>query len=261
MKFLLLTGILILKFTFSFSQLSFGGVEGLKDTSNFPELRKKIEYQNIFIKIDSNQVSAYFERAALEYQLGNYQTCVSEQNEILRRFPEYATDAYTNRGMCYCLLKNYTFALIDLNKAKTLNLTDAKGFLNLAFAYSEQKEYKLAILYLDTAIYLKPRYAKAFANRAYAREKIEDYSEAIEDYNRALEIQPYYPEVFFNRGFAKFKLNKFDDAIADYNTALQMLPKLSASYDFYMYRGMAYEKKGDLSNSKLDYDKAGALKR
>ena len=260
MKTLLLTSIFLLKFTLSFSQLSFEGVEGLKDTSNFPELRDKIIFQTFFIKVDSNDVSAYFARAALEYQLGNYQTCISEQNEILRRFPNYAADAYANRGMCYCFLKNHTLALNDLHKAKMLSPTVAKSFLNLAFAYAGQKEYKPAILYLDTAIYLKPGYAKAFANRAYAKEQLENYVEAIKDYNKALEIQPYYPEVYFNRGYSRFKLNKFDDAIADYNKALQMLPKLSTSYDFYLYRGMAYEKKGDLVNSKLDYSQAEKLK-
>ena len=56
MKTLLLTSIFLLKFTLSFSQLSFEGVEGLKDTSNFPELRDKIIFQTFFIKVDSNDV-------------------------------------------------------------------------------------------------------------------------------------------------------------------------------------------------------------
>jgi tetratricopeptide (TPR) repeat protein len=260
MKTLQLLTILLFNCTLSFSQLSFDGAEGLKDTSNFSALRGKIKSQTMFIKFDTTDVSAYFARAASYYQLGNYETCISEQNDILRRFPDYAADVYTNRGMCYSFLKNYTLALSDLHKAKLLSPTDAKVFLNLAFAYTAKKEYTLAIVHLDTAINLRPDYAKAFANRGYAKKELKNYVEAINDFNKALEIQPNYAEVYFNRGYAHFKLNKFDAAIADFNAALQSLPMLSTSYDFYMYRGIAYEKKGDLVNSKMDYDKAAKLK-
>jgi tetratricopeptide (TPR) repeat protein len=260
MKTLQLITVLLLKFTLCFSQLSFDGVEGLKDTSHFAELRGKIKSQTIFIKFDTTDASAYFARAATYYQLGNYQTCISEQNDILRRFPNYASDVYCNRGMCHYFLKNYTLALADLHKAKILSPTDPKLFLNVAFVYTAKKEYKLAILHLDTAIYLKPDYAKAFANRGYAKKELGNYAQAIIDYNKALEIMPNYAEVNFNRGYANFKLNKFDDAIADFNAALKSMPMLSSSYDFFMYRGMAYEKKGNLVNSKIDYDKAAKLK-
>jgi tetratricopeptide (TPR) repeat protein len=251
MKPLQLIPVLLFNCTLCFAQLSFDGAEGLKDTSNFSVLRGKIKSQTMFIKFDTADVSAYFARAASYYQLGNYETCISEQNDILRRFPDYAADVYTNRGMCYSFLKNYTLALIDLNKVKLLSPTDVKVFLNLAFVYTAKKDYTLAILHLDTAIYLRPDYAKAFANRAYAKKEIENYVEAITDYNKALEIQPNYVEVNYNRGYAYLKLNKFDDAIADFKAALKILPMLSTSYDFYMYRGMAYEKKGDLINAGL----------
>jgi tetratricopeptide (TPR) repeat protein len=261
MKALQIITVLLFKCTFCFSQISFDGIEGLKDTSNFPLLRGKIKSQTIFIKFDTTDVSNYFARAASYYQLGDYQTCITEQNEVLRRFPDYASDVYCNRGMCYSLLKNYSSALIDLNKAKILSPADAMIFLNVAFVYTSKKEYKIAVLYLDTAISLRPDYAKAFANRGYAKKQLENYAQAIDDYNSALEIEPNYPEVYFNRGYANCKLNKFDNAIADFNAALKTLPILSTSYDFYMYRGMAYEKKGDLVNSKIDYEKAVKLKR
>ena len=56
-------------------------------------------------------------------------------------------------------------------------------------------------------------------------------------------------------------LNKPDEAIADYNKALEIFPPFSLSPDFYLYRSRAYEKKGDLVNSKLDQDIADQLKK
>jgi tetratricopeptide (TPR) repeat protein len=261
MKSIIIIGFLFLKYNFSFCQIPFGGVEGLKDTSNFRELRSQLKIQSLAIEFDSTYVPAYFKRAALNYQLGNYETCIREQNEIIKRFPDYIKDAYTNRGMCYCFLKKYTQALADLNKARQLSPQDAMSYLNLAFAKSGMQEYQLAIFDLDTAIALRPDYAKAFANRGFAKEQLKKYKEALEDYNKALEIQPNYPEVYFNRGFVNFMMNKPDEAIADYNKASEIYPDFLLSYDFYLYRSRAYEKKGDLVNSKLDLDIANQLKK
>jgi tetratricopeptide (TPR) repeat protein len=110
--------LLILTNTFCFSQLLYNDVEGIKDTSNFPELRIEIKIQNTFIKVDSNDVSAYFAREALYYKLGDYETCLTEQDKILKRFPKYSTDVYNNRGMCYGFLNQFELALKNLNKAK-----------------------------------------------------------------------------------------------------------------------------------------------
>lgn len=261
MKTIIITGLLFLAYNSSFSQVPFGGIEGLKDTSNFRELRSQRKVQALAIEFDSTYVPAYFKRAAIEYQLGNYETCIRFQNDIMKRFPDYIKDAYTNRGMCYCFLKKYDQALADLNKARQLEPENATNYLNLAFAKSGMQEYQPAIFYLDTAIALRPGYAKAFANRAYAKEQLKKYKEAIEDYNKALQIQPNYPEVYFNRGYVKFMMDKPDEAIADYNKALEIFPTFALSPDFYLYRSKAYEKKGDFANSKLDLEIAEELKK
>ncbi|MEO8769898.1 MAG: tetratricopeptide repeat protein [Ferruginibacter sp.] len=261
MKQFIFLSYLFFHFNVGFSQVLFGGIEGLKDTSNYPGLRRDIDLQNFSIKMDSTYVPAYFKRAASEYQLGNYETCIGLQNEILQRFPDYAADAYTNRGMSYCFLKKYKLALNDLNTAKRLTPDNAMSYLNLAFAKSAIQEYKSAILDLDTAIMLRPSYAKAFANRAFAKAHLEKYAEGIEDYNKALEIQPDYPEVYFNRGYAKLKLNRYDEAIADFNKAIEIYPLFSSSYEFYLNRSLAYEKKGDQVHSRLDHEMAEKLKR
>jgi tetratricopeptide (TPR) repeat protein len=261
MKSIIIIGFLFLKFNFSFSQIPFGGIEGIKDTSTFRDLRSQLKIQSLAIEFDSTYVAAYFKHAAIQYQLGNYEICIREQNDIIKRFPDYIKDAYSNRGMCYCFLKKYDKALDDLNKARQLSPEDPMSYLNLAFAKSCMQEYQLAIYDLDTAITLRPDYAKAFANRGFAKEQLKKYKEAIEDYNKALEIEPDYPEVYFNRGYVKYNLNKPDEAIADYNKALEIFPYFSLSYAFYLYRSMAYEQKGDLVNAKLDHDVADELKK
>ncbi|MBL7713603.1 MAG: tetratricopeptide repeat protein [Chitinophagaceae bacterium] len=231
-----------------------------KDTSFFPAIRNEIEVQNIFLNLDSDDVAAYFKRALLYYQLGEFNTCVSEQNKILKRFPQHASDAYSNRGMCYCDLKQYSLALEDLTRAKALAPDDPMSYLNLAYAKAEIKDYKGSIAHLDTAILLNPGYAKAYVNRGVAKGESKDYEGAIKDLDKALEIDPYYMEAYLNRAYDHFHANHFDLAIADFNKALALQPLLHCS-GFYWNRAKAFEKKGDIMNAKLDYDLAKSLER
>ena len=229
-----------------------------QDTSNYLALRIRLDIQKVFIKVDSNDFRAYFEHAALRYQLGEYDQCIQEMNVILKRFPDHADDAYNNRGMCYVFQKKYDLAFSDFLKGRQLKPSDAMGYLNIAFLKTTMEDYKSAIAYLDTAILIRPDYAKAYANRAFAKDQEEKFAEAIADDNAALELQPNYPEVYFNRGYAEFNLNMFDKAIADYNKALQQSLLIENTY-FYQQRALAYEKKGDQKNAKLDFDKAATL--
>lgn len=212
----------------------------------------------MYIKIDSTDVSAYFRRASLKYQVTDFSGAIQDLNIILKRFPEYAGDAYSNRGMCYLFLREFDLSLVDLQKAKTIAPNDPTAYLNIAYAKSESKDYEGAILYLDTAIRLRPDYAKAFANRATAKKDLKKFNEAIKDYNRAIEINPAYYEAYLLRGDAKASLNKFDEGIADFNTALRMEPKLDCA-DFYKWRSAIYDKKGDKVKAQADLEKAVSL--
>lgn len=257
MKSVVLTTISMFLFYLANSQVK---IEVARDTSNYSKIRNEIEVQNIFLKLDSNDVAAYFKRANLYYALEEYDNCINEQNKILNRFPIYASEAYSNRGMCYSFLKKYKLAISDLSKAKDLSPKDPISYLNLAYVKSMSKDYKSAISLLDTALQLNPFYAKAYVNRGVAKGDLGAYQEAVDDISEALKIDSNYVEAYLNRAYDHFKLNQFDSSISDYNKAKKLAPLLECS-GFYENRALVFEKKGDFINAKLDYDMAKRLKK
>src|SRR5207237_3301716 len=111
------------------------------DTSGFPGLRNRIQDQNFFLSRDSNNLDAYIKRAALYYQLGEYQKDIADMSQVLRLKPNTA-DAYCNIGMAYVFLKNTKMALKNLDLAIKLDPGYAMNYLNRAYAKTESKDYK-----------------------------------------------------------------------------------------------------------------------
>lgn len=230
-------------------------IEITRDTTYFSKIRNEIEVQNIFLKLDSNDVAACFKRANLYYQLEEYNTCIDDYNKILNRFPLYASEAFSNRGMCYSFLGKYELAINDLSKAKDLSPKDPMSYLNLAYVKNLAKDYKEAIALLDSAIFLNPFYAKAYVNRGVIKGDLGAHQDAVNDLNLAIKIDSNYALAYLNRAYDYFKLQQFDSSISDYNKAVDLEPLLECS-GFYENRALVFEKMGDLKNAKLDYDRA-----
>ncbi len=230
-----------------------------KDTSDYPNLRNRINDQTFFLKFDTNNVDTYTRRLVLEYEIGDYTGCIRDGYEVIRLQPNSAY-AYSNIGMCYCFQKEYEKALDALKIALKMAPDEAVNYLNLAYAEGQYDQYENAVLHLTKAIFIKPDYAKAYANRGFIKKKMGFDKESIEDYNKAIELNPGYEEVYFNRGFAKYSLGDYTGAISDYNKALELQPAFNC-YDFYNARADAYEKLGDAKNAALDRDNATRLKK
>ena len=85
------------------------------------------------------------------------------------------------------------------------------------------------------------------------------YREALIDYTHAISINPNYVEAYINRGQAKYLLKDYQGAIEDYDKVLKLLPDLE-SYDFFKWRGEAYQMKGDTANARLEFMKSDSFK-
>jgi tetratricopeptide (TPR) repeat protein len=266
MKKTIIFSLLMLVFKLGFSQYGFANQFNLDsnnvavafDTSNYPEIRNNIKLQNIFIKLDSNDLNAYIRRAMLEFQMNDFVGSIRDYDKILIYKPN-STEAYSNRGLCYCMLRNYTAALSDMNKALELTPDPMSYKLRAAIKYY-MKDFTGAIADLDTAITMKHDYADAYNARGEAENEIGKCQEAIQDFNKALELDPQLWLVYEGKAEAKFKLGDYDGAIFDLCEERKMMPSCE-NYDFYQLLAQAYEKKGDTENAKLAYEKAASYRK
>jgi tetratricopeptide (TPR) repeat protein len=163
---------------------------------------------------------------------------------------------YTQKGMeCY-EKREYTEALINLNKAIDVDPSYARAYYiraNIKDAFDDRhgamKDY-------NSALEKNPKFADAFFARGNVKMKLQDYYGAIDDYSAAITINENYIEAYYNRGKAKQYLQAYEDAINDCSKIIQINPK---NVDAYYMRGILRINFGDLKNGCLDLSKAGEL--
>ena len=102
-------------------------------------------------------------------------------------FGQTAED-YVKTGFSKFNIKDYTGAIVDLNKAIQLKPDHDDAYFNRAFAKDNLKDYTGAIVDLNKVIQLKPDYAMAYNNRGYAKNYLKDMNGACKDWTKAGEL-------------------------------------------------------------------------
>ncbi len=153
-------------------------------------------------------------------------------------------------------LKNYSGAIVDLNKAISLQSDYKEAYYVRALCESELKKYPLALADFNKVISIDPDYKDAYLNRAfYVKEKTGDYEGAVEDYNKYIELNKGNNNAFAydNMGFAKFKMNDLTGAMNDVMISIKLDAKNSYAYK---NRALVYIAMDSISLACQDLNKA-----
>jgi len=166
---------------------------------------------------------------------------------------DFNADAYYNRGVAYCKVRNYMQAIADFDRAIEIDPEYSAAYYNRSLAYSKLGNYKQAIADCDRAVGINPKYAAAYYNRGLAYGKLGDHRQAISDFDRAIGINPEYADAYHNRGLADGKLGEHRQAIADFDRAIEINPGYAEAY---YGRGLAYGKLGEYRQAISNFDRA-----
>jgi tetratricopeptide (TPR) repeat protein len=203
-----------------------------------------------------DQAIRWFYKAVALWQNGKYsdpKKAIEYLNEAIRLEPDYATEAYHNRGVAYADLKDYSRAIQDYDQALRLKPDFADAYTGRGIAYNKLGQHQRAIEDFDQALRLKPDDALAYHNRGDAYLDLKNYSRAIQDYSRAIRLKPDDASAFYNRGVAYAELRDYSRAIHDYDQALRLKPDHELAYN---NRGAEYHKLGQHQRAIEDFDQA-----
>jgi tetratricopeptide (TPR) repeat protein len=163
---------------------------------------------------------------------------------------------YTQRGREFYEKREYTEALINLNKAIEIDPNFAQAYYvrgNIKDAFDDRhgamKDYNIALE-------KNSKFTDVFFARGNVKMKLQDYYGAIADYSSAISFNENYIEAYYQRGRAKQFLQAYEDAINDCSKIIQLNAK---SVDAYYMRGILRIDFGDVKNGCLDLSKAGEL--
>ena len=132
----------------------------------------------------------------------------------------------------------YKKALVDINKAITLNTQDAENYYFRGCSYFNLKKYSDALEDFNKAITLNPNDAFYFQMRArtyhYGFAKNKD---ALKDFNQAITLNTHDAANYYFRGCYYFNLNKYSDALENFNKAIQLNSNIA---EYFEIRGETY---------------------
>jgi len=161
-------------------------------------------------------------------------------SDVIDKSPRKAR-AYNSRGLIYINRGDYTRALVDLDKALSLDSLFLDSYLNRGTAYALKGERDRALRDFNRGAEIDSLDLRPLTNRANLYMDLGQYDEALNNLNRSLALQSNNAIIYLNRGLVYYRIGDFQKALQDYDHALRLNPGLVEGY---YNRALAYHKMG-----------------
>jgi tetratricopeptide (TPR) repeat protein len=116
-----------------------------------------------------------------------------------------------------------------------------------------QKDYSSAIIDLNKSIDINPKLFISYLNRGLAKMKLRQANNAIKDFDNVLKLIPNFLDAIYYKGLGLAFLKNYDDAIAQFDRCINIDDKFAMAY---YYRGTAKGSKENLKGAIIDFNKA-----
>jgi Flp pilus assembly protein TadD/predicted nuclease with TOPRIM domain len=168
--------------------------------------------------LDPQDASAYFNRAATRFELGDKAGAVHDYTRVLQIDPQDDL-AYNNRGVAQFELGEKQAALQDFERSLRLNQNQVAAYCNRGTIRSDTGDKLGAIEDYCYAIQADPDCAIAYFYRGLERSRLGNKLGAMHDYSEVIRIEPQNPNAYLYRGLAAIKLGQNQAALVDLNQA------------------------------------------
>ena len=220
------------------------------------DFEKALEHYNKAISIDPEDISFITNKAAVNFEKGDYDECVKCCDDAVEKGRELRVDyklvaramtrkgnALVKQGKLEEAIEQYQKSLMEHRNADTLKrLNDAertlkenkvKAYLDPAKAeearvkgndlFKEQK-YPEAVEQYTESIKRNPDDHRVYSNRAACYTKLAAFNEALKDAEKCIEMDPTFVKGYSRKGHVEFFTKQFDKALETYQAGLKVDP-------------------------------------
>ncbi|WP_161606840.1 tetratricopeptide repeat protein [Fortiea contorta] len=183
------------------------------------------------------------------FQRGNLTRAIQQWSRDIKSGTN-AIEALFNRSQAYILLKQYDFAVQDLNQLVQIQgkNTPARVFMVRGIALSELNQLPAAIESFNQAEKLQPS-PLIYSNRALVYQRAGQLPQALEDLSKSVQVAP----TFINRlnlANVRIQLGQFQQVVAEMN---QLIATEKSFFPSYITRGIAYYNLGQYEAAIRDF--------
>ncbi len=192
----------------------------------------------------------YFERASAYFIKEDDRKAISDLDKAISLDLGNA-GGYILRGIVYGYMSRFDRVVDDMSHAIRLSPDEPMAYYYRGMAYGELDALDHAMADMSQVIRLSPDHVGAYRVRGDCHRYKGDYAMAIEDYDTALSLDSEHGSSYLGRGAAYRMKLEFDLAIADFDEVVRLDPENSLAYRF---RGDAYLGNGDYELAIADFD-------
>ena len=132
---------------------------------------------------------------------------------------------YNNLGVAYTTMEKWDEAILEFNKALSVDSQNVKAYYNLGNVYYKKGLHQEAIDAYQQALMLQPNFAEAHNNLGLVYDIEGKFYEAAQEYQRALKIKPSHLPAHINLGNIYRNQGSYKEAINHYKRALEIEPE------------------------------------
>ena len=249
------------------------------------QIPETLEYINKAIALDPSYRPPYVLGGVLMSSAGKDIEAADFFRKAIKIDPS-KEDAYLHLALSLTRLFEYEEAVSTLKSLVKLKSDSVLGHYYLGRTYSQMKLYRDALGYFAKVLELRPEFDQAVIDMAVTYEALGDYPHAIETYRRLVDqdeqraavLQRLTQLLLQQRRFSEaleylrmaaqsglggqettrkiglvhLELEQYDEAIAVFGA---MLEKDPAADNIRLYRGIAFEEKGDLEKASVEFSR------
>ena len=196
----------------------------------------KLDYEKAY-ELDNNFIDALYSLACTKYDLGEYESAITDFNKITKAIPDLQI-AYTLRASAYAALENYKEALKDYSTAILIN-PDSDAFFNRGVLFLDINYFQKAKTDLILAIRRNPDNSFLYFYRGAANLFLGKFEEALQDFSVALKYDAQDFDALLGVAMTYLKMNDSDKAstyfskvksITGFNANQEPLEQFSKTY-------------------------------
>lgn len=204
------------------------------------------------IRIDPKNVNALVKMGELKYYLQDYVAMFKYLDEALMINKNIAK-VYFIKGMAFKEQDRKDLAISSFQTTVEQDPDYYHAYIQLGILYGEQGN-PLALDYYRNAIEVNPNMVEGYYNMGYFLQQEGRLEDAIRVYNDLLRVHPDNGPALHNIGYIYLFLeNNPEAALPWFSKAIQADPEMVNAY---FHRGLCYEKLGNKSAAKTDFENA-----
>ncbi len=195
-------------------------------------------YYNKVLSYDPGSASAYLAFGGMSEKMGDYRKASSFYRKVLalesgnvtaqQRIAAIAEEQfsqYYEQGKAYKDAGNIEQALVEFQKAHSLNADDVDFTIEIGELFLAQKDYMMAEGYFQDVLSKNPNYLPAMLAMGKAKLAQQQYEQAIDTFKQALAIEPGNQDA--TEWLRKAQTNRIQDNLPPQYAAIATAPEVS----------------------------------